>query len=184
VSDERAIYECDRAEQPLRQMVEELLAEVENIGRLGALLPFCSACRLDLVIPADPALVHTVTDGVVRLLQGKPGVVGHEFEIELALQEALANAVRHGCQGDPAKSVECRIAYESTGEVRIVVRDPGPGFDVSGVPSPLDDVNVLRANGRGLFLIHQLMDEVRFADGGREIQMRKRHSSWRDSDGF
>lgn len=184
MSDERASHECDRTLEQLGQLVEELRLEVEDVARLSALLPFCSACRLDLVIPADPALVHAVSDGVARLLQGKLGVVGHEFEIELALQEALANAVRHGCQGDPTKSVECRIAYDSAGEVRIVVRDPGAGFDVSGVASPLDDVSALSANGRGLFLIHQLMDEVRFADGGREIQMRKRHAAWRDSDGF
>ena len=59
----------------------------------------------------------------------------------------------------------------------IVVRDPGPGFDVSRVPNPLDGSNVLKANGRGIFLINQLMDEVRFTDGGRELHMRKGHGA-------
>ena len=85
------------------------------------------------MIPADPTLVHTVTNGVAQLLHGKPGVAGQEFEIELALQEALANAVRHGCRGDRTKFIECRITYEGTSEVCIVVRDPGPGFDVGSV---------------------------------------------------
>jgi anti-sigma regulatory factor (Ser/Thr protein kinase) len=43
------------------------------------------------------------------------------------------------------------------------------------VPDPLDGTNVLKEHGRGIFLINQLMDEVRFADGGREVHMRKRH---------
>jgi anti-sigma regulatory factor (Ser/Thr protein kinase) len=184
VGDGTAIRECDRGEEALRQTVEELRAELEGAGRLDALLPFCSACQLDIVIPGDAAAIRTVTDGVGQLLRGSPGLVGHEFDVELALQEALANAVRHGCRGDRTKSVECHITYEGTGELRIVVRDPGPGFDVSSVPSPLEDTNLLRANGRGLFLINQLMDEVRFADGGREIHMRKRHSPWSDKDGF
>jgi serine/threonine-protein kinase RsbW len=184
VSDETALRECDRAEQAQRRTVQELRAALESAGRLGALLPFCTACQLDIVIPGDPAVIPTVTDGVAQLLRHICGVIGHESEIELALEEALANAIRHGCQFDPTKLVECRVTYESPGDLLIVVRDPGPGFDVTSVPSPLEGTNVLRANGRGLFLINQLMDEVRFADGGREIQMRKRHRSWSDKDGF
>ena len=162
-----------QAEEGQQRTPQELRANLESAGRLEALLPFCPAWQLDIVIPGDPAVIHTVTDGVVQLLQDRLAVAGHEFEIELALQEALANAIRHGCHSDPAKSVECRVTYESTGDVLIVVRDPGPGFDFTHVANPLEDANLLRASGRGLFLIHQLMDDVRFASGGREIQMRK-----------
>jgi serine/threonine-protein kinase RsbW len=173
VSDETPIRGCKQVEEAQRRTLQEPRADLESAGRLGALLPFCSAWQLDLVIPGDPAVIGTVTDGVVQLLRDRLAVVGHEFEIELALQEALANAIRHGCHGDPSKSVECRVTYERTGDVLIVIRDPGPGFDVTRVPDPLEDANVLRASGRGLFLIRQLMDEVRFASGGREIRMRK-----------
>ena len=128
---------------------------------------------VNIVIPADPAAIHTVTDRVEEALRDKPGVAGHEFEIQLALEEALANAIRHGCQGDPTKSVQCCVTYQDGGEVLIVVRDPGPGFDVTRVPNPLEGTNLLESHGRGIFLINQLMDEVRFADGGRELQMRK-----------
>jgi len=184
VSDETALHECQQAEEAHRRTLEELQADLESAGRLGALLALCSAWRLDILIPGDPAVIRTVTDGVAQLLHDRLGVAGHEFEIELALQEALANAIRHGCQSDPTKLVECRVTYEDTGDVLIVVRDPGPGFDVTLAPNPVEGANVLRANGRGLFLIRQLMDEVGFAAGGREIRMRKRLSSWRDRDGF
>ena len=56
-----------------------------------------------------------------------------------------------------------------------MVRDPGTGFDTTRVPDPLVGDNVLKSSGRGIFLINQLMDEVAFKDGGRELQMRKRH---------
>jgi anti-sigma regulatory factor (Ser/Thr protein kinase) len=173
----KALRARDQAEDAERGLVLELQAALENARHLSALLPFCSACQFNVVIPADPAAIRMVTDGVVEALRNKPGVVGHESEIELALQEALANAIRHGCQGDRTKFVQCCVAYEDSGDVLIVVRDPGPGFDITGVPNPLEASNVLKSSGRGIFLMNQLMDEVRFADGGRELHMRKGHKA-------
>jgi serine/threonine-protein kinase RsbW len=54
------------------------------------------------------------------------------------------------------------------------VRDPGTGFDSSTVPDPCTPENILKSSGRGIFLINELMDEVAFADGGRELQMRRK----------
>jgi anti-sigma regulatory factor (Ser/Thr protein kinase) len=169
----QALRERDQAEKAQQRLVQELRDALESARHLSALLPFCSACQFNIVIPADPAAIRTVTDGVLQALRNKPGVVRHEFEIELALQEALANAIRHGCQGDRTKFIQCCVTFEGAGDVLIVVRDPGPGFEVAGVPDPLEGANVLKGNGRGIFLINQLMDEVRFADGGRELHMRK-----------
>ena len=56
----------------------------------------------------------------------------------------------------------------------ITVRDPGPGFDPQSVADPLAPENVLKPSGRGIFLINGLMDDVEFADGGRELRMRKK----------
>jgi anti-sigma regulatory factor (Ser/Thr protein kinase) len=169
----QALRERDQGEEAQRRLVEELGAALESTRRLSALLPFCSACQFNIVIPADPTAIRTVTEGVAQALRNKPGVVGHEYEIELALQEALANAIRHGCQSDRTKFIQCCVTHDGTGEVLIVVRDPGPGFDVTAVPNPLQVSNVLKGSGRGIFLINQLMDEVRFGDGGRELHMRK-----------
>ena len=54
-----------------------------------------------------------------------------------------------------------------------MVRDPGQGFDPAQIPSPIDEQNVHSEHGRGVFLIHRLMDEVRYERGGTEIHMRK-----------
>jgi serine/threonine-protein kinase RsbW len=99
---------------------------------------------------------------------------GKEFEIETALREALANAVRHGCGNDATKEVEACVACDESRGMLIVVRDPGPGFDPGAIPSPTVGRNVFRAHGRGIYLINQLMDEVSFEKGGTEIRMLKR----------
>jgi serine/threonine-protein kinase RsbW len=70
--------------------------------------------------------------------------------------------------------VQCTVTFESPGEVVIVIRDPGPGFDANAVPDPMCQENIFKSSGRGVFLINQLMDEVGFKDGGREVHMRKR----------
>ena len=95
-----------------------------------------------------------------------------------ALLPFLANAFRHGCRGDSSKHVQCSVSCEDSGEVVMVVRDPGPGFDPSAIADPLDAANLLKPSGRGVFLINELMDEVQFADGGREVQMRKKKARY------
>lgn len=98
---------------------------------------------------------------------------GKEFEIEMALWEALTNAVIHGCENDASKVVECQVSCSESGEVSVVVRDPGPGFDPASIPSPVAGENLYANHGRGIYLIARLMDEVWFERGGREIHMRK-----------
>ena len=142
--------------------------------KLSALLPYCSACQMNMMIPADPAAIATVTEGVMRVLRETAGAADdNAMAIELALQEALANAIRHGCGGDPDKRIQCCVTSDASGDVLIVVRDPGPGFDPASVPNPLEEENLFKSSGRGIYLINQLMDQVQFADRGREVTMRK-----------
>jgi serine/threonine-protein kinase RsbW len=99
---------------------------------------------------------------------------GKESDIELALQEALANAVIHGAKEDPKKTVECVVSSSEDEGVLIVVRDPGEGFNPSGIPSCTVGQNVFSNHGRGIFLISQLMDKVEFHKNGTEIRMVKK----------
>lgn len=171
---EQALVERDRAEQEQQRLIEELRASAENIRKLSALMPYCSACQFNMVIPADPKSIPLVTDGVMRLLEDKGWPEPRIMEVELALQEALANAIRHGCCNDPSRQVQCMVTCDAEGEVMFVVRDPGMGFETAAVANPLAPENVLKPSGRGIFLINNLMDEVTFADGGREVQMKKK----------
>jgi serine/threonine-protein kinase RsbW len=107
-------------------------------------------------------------------IRGMECAAGKEFEIELALQEALANAVVHGCEEDPCKEVQISVGCDKQRGVLVVVRDPGGGFDPDQLPSPVIGEAIFEDHGRGIFLINRLMDEVDFRKGGAEIRMRKR----------
>jgi len=168
-----ALAARDQAEQDQERLIAELREALDNVERLASILPYCSECEINMVVPADPAAIAQVTDGVSRLLRGKAWPEDKAMEVELALQEALANAIRHGCGGDSSKRVQCVVTHDAGGEVVIVIRDPGTGFDAKAVPSPLEGDNRFKPSGRGIYLINRLMDEVHFADEGREIRMRK-----------
>lgn len=158
----------------LRRKIDELRVAIDGLEKLGGLLPYCSTCALNITIPADPAAMTTVSEGVTELLTNKGWPEDDVMKVELALQEGLANAIRHGCKGDVSKKVQCSVTFDVGGEVVIVIRDPGPGFNVAAVPNPLEGDNVLKPSGRGVFLINQLMDTVEFSDEGRRVLMRKR----------
>ena len=98
---------------------------------------------------------------------------GQEHQVELSVQEALANAVVHGCEGDPRRHVNISVGCDEDRGMIIMVKDPGSGFDPASIPSPLHGENLFASHGRGIYLINQLMDEVRYAEGGTEIWMRK-----------
>jgi serine/threonine-protein kinase RsbW len=130
--------------------------------------------KFDVQFPAHLNEVVDVTDRIMKIVREMNCAAGSEFEIELALREALVNAVVHGCKSDPDKTVQCCVACDETRGLLIVVRDPGPGFDPASLPSPLVGQNLFASHGRGIYMINQLMDEVAFKRGGTEIHMRKK----------
>lgn len=148
-------------------------AEAE-VAKLSSLIPYCSTCQLNLTLPADFSAAGRIVDGVTAVLREKQWPEDDVMAVELSLQEAMTNAIRHGCLNDQTKHVQCCVTVDSSGEVVIVVRDPGRGFDVATVPNPLASENLFKTSGRGVFLINGLMDQVDYADGGREVQMRKK----------
>jgi serine/threonine-protein kinase RsbW len=130
--------------------------------------------KLKVSLAADKNAIDPVVRGIMEVVRQTQCVSGKEDAIELALSEALANAVVHGAQADPKQVVECDVAYEEDGGMLIVVRDPGHGFNPAGIPNPVVGENIYSNHGRGIFLINQLMDEVQFKNHGTEIHMRKK----------
>jgi anti-sigma regulatory factor (Ser/Thr protein kinase) len=162
------------AQLELRRRLIELRAAYADVQKLAGMMPFCSTCEFTMTIPADPSAIPALTEGVTGVLTQKKWPDEQVIAIELALQEAVANAIRHGCRGDASQRLQCTVNITAEGEVIITVRDPGQGFDPSKVANPLAPENMLKPSGRGIFLINGLMDDVQFADGGRELQMKKR----------
>jgi serine/threonine-protein kinase RsbW len=130
--------------------------------------------RVRVTLAADRKSVDPVVAQVMQSVREMKCVNGKEDAIELALQEALANAVVHGAKEDPTKTVECLVACDEQRGILIIVRDPGPGFDFRAIPSCTMGENLYSNHGRGIFLINQLMDEVQFHKNGTEIHMMKR----------
>lgn len=130
--------------------------------------------KLSVTLSADKDAVDPVVRSVMTVVRETQCATGNEDAIELALTEALANAVVHGARNDPSKIVECDVACNAQRGMLIVVRDPGPGFDPSKIVDPCHEQNIYSDHGRGIFLINQLMDEVQFHKNGTEIHMIKK----------
>jgi serine/threonine-protein kinase RsbW len=94
------------------------------------------------------------------------------FNIDLSLQEALVNAIKHGNKLD--KSLLVEVSLEISGKRLVIeVKNQGGGFDPKKIPTPTSQEGLLKTSGRGVFLIKKLMDEVEFFDRGRGIRMIK-----------
>jgi serine/threonine-protein kinase RsbW len=128
--------------------------------------------KVDVTIPGDINAISPVIEKVLAVVTEMGCAAGREFEIELVLNEALTNAIKHGSAHDPSKQIQCCVACDHARGMLIVVRDPGPGFDPASIPSPVVGQNLFSTSGRGIYLINQLVDEVRFEKGGTEIHMR------------
>lgn len=129
--------------------------------------------RFEVDIPAKVEAISPIVDHVMKVAGSIDCGKGNEFAIETALREALANAVVHGCKRDPSKQIQCSVYCDEKGGILIVVRDPGPGFDPTCLPSPTQGQQIFAEHGRGVYLINQLMDDVEYRRGGTEIHMRK-----------
>ncbi len=96
-----------------------------------------------------------------------------QLELDLALQEALANALIHGSKHDPSKQIRARSGMEDGFRVSMIA-DSGDGFDPNAVPDPRSEAGLGRFSGRGVLFIRSVMDEVSYARNGAEVTMRKR----------
>jgi anti-sigma regulatory factor (Ser/Thr protein kinase) len=94
--------------------------------------------------------------------------------IEIAIGEALANAVIDGNRENRDKNVEVTCRCSMDGDVLIIVRDQGTGFESRAVPDPTEPERLFLTAGRGLHLMRALRDEVSFQENGTVVRMRKR----------
>ncbi|MBD3295905.1 MAG: ATP-binding protein [Candidatus Omnitrophica bacterium] len=123
-------------------------------------------------IPNDSRVLKEESNRLMRELE-KSGVSEDLiFDIHVGFEEALRNAMVHGNRNDPDKmvSIEVRLLPDA---VLIIIEDEGEGFDHMDIPDPTTDDNLLKEGGRGVYLIHRLMDEVEYANKGRRVIMKK-----------
>jgi serine/threonine-protein kinase RsbW len=135
-----------------------------------------SCLEIEALMPSDVKAISPLLDRVIRLIEESHCVAGEELAVELALREALNNAVVHGNRLDPGKLVQVYCRCELGKELSLVVRDQGIGFDPNGIPDSLALENLEAEHGRGILLMKSQMDEVSFERGGTEVHMHKRAS--------
>jgi serine/threonine-protein kinase RsbW len=125
-------------------------------------------------LPSQLDAVSPFVDRLIGFVVMHRGADGSERDIEIALREAIVNAVIHGNAEAAEKRgyVACRCTMD--GEISITVRDEGRGFDIDAVPDPTTAENRLSTHGRGIYLMKALMDEVSFEQGGTVVHMRKK----------
>jgi len=148
---------------------DQRVSKLRVAGRRRSL----SLLELELWMPSETEAVSPTIEQLMRLIEPWCCIRGDEFAVELALREALNNAVIHGNRLDPNKFVEIRCRCERGKGIWLTVSDQGTGFDPSAVPNPLTPRGLAAEHGRGLHLMKLMMDEVSFKRGGSEVHMRK-----------
>jgi len=110
-----------------------------------------------------PSTLESVdlAEAVILEAAGQAGFDEDEqHRIGMALRECMVNAVVHGNRYNRNKKVHVRV-LKSNERFTIQITDQGEGFELQEVPDPLDDTNLLRHSGRGLFLMGAFMDGVK-----------------------
>lgn len=128
-------------------------------------------------LASQVSAISPFVDQLLRFMRIFRNSHGSEIEIEMALREAIVNAVIHGNGENPRKRVYVEYRCYMDGEVSITVRDEGKGFDSNAVPDPTTPENRLFTHGRGIYLMKTVMDEISFEEGGSVVRMRKRSNS-------
>jgi CheY-like chemotaxis protein len=185
----------------LPETVQTILHLAQTSRQQAIVLEHLVDSEVRFLLPSDLALVSPL----VAFLQNNLKRIGlhhddGDMHLPIALHEALLNAITHGNlevpghlrESHPDAYLQCIqqrqasppyrdrrvhvIARETPQEFMFIIRDEGPGFDVSTLPDPTDTDDLQSSSGRGLFLIRTFMDEVRFNDAGNEITLIKKRN--------
>ncbi|MFE2912208.1 anti-sigma factor antagonist [Kitasatospora indigofera] len=140
---------------------------------------------MQLTISRDDPDLGRVEQEVGALLATLPLAPDAHHQVITAVLEAVSNAVRHGRRSGGLGSVLLEAGV-ADGHVVVTVTDDGPGFDPAACPDPRTPERLLLPGGRGVFLMHHLMDGVDFVfppGGGTRVTLRKSILATHGSDG-
>lgn len=123
-----------------------------------------------LAIPSDfdsVGQVEILVDKVCNQLGVNEDFYGN---VLIAVTEAVNNAIEHGNKRNADTEVNLAVG-DNLKEFCFNVKDQGRGFDFNNLPDPTAPENILKENGRGIFLMKNLADEVEYEDGGRSVNI-------------
>ena len=166
--------------EELRTIVDKTLGYKLRFVDDLKVLPYVRE-RVEFELPSDLSLMNGVLHYLIERVAGLGIIQPERSNLFIALDEAFVNAVKHGNKNDPTKLV--RITADlSANEARFQIEDEGEGFDPSSIPDPLDPANLFKTSGRGVLLIYNIMDEVKYNERGNRLTMVKRPDKSLDSE--
>lgn len=120
---------------------------------------------------SNVGIVENAVDTITR----EAGINKENYgKILVSVMEAVNNAIVHGNKSDEKKFVEIEIIFKNS-SMSVTVLDQGKGFRPTEVPDPTEPENIERVNGRGLFLMSRLADEIKFNKKGNSVTMTFKH---------
>jgi serine/threonine-protein kinase RsbW len=131
---------------------------VPQLGDFQVQRPVLSLHR---VVPSDPNLLDDAVAEITAAID-RTACCDDVEGIGLAVREALTNAMVHGNHCEPQKTVRLSVTVSEDCDLLIIVKDSGPGFDISRLSNPTSAEDVLANHGKGILLMKQLMDQVEF----------------------
>ncbi len=118
-------------------------------------------------ITENVSVVESFIDNLKDKISLSDNIYGN---ILISVTEAVNNAIIHGNKEDKAKKVELYLKQNKK-SISFVIKDEGPGFDESKIPDPTSPENLDNIKGRGVFLIKNLTDNVKFRKKGSEVEL-------------
>ena len=125
-------------------------------------------------IPSNFKYIKDISSKVVDFLKQARSNIDQSllFDVRLCIEEALINAIKHGNKMNQRLTVA--VNYKINGDkLVVVIEDEGGGFNYKHLPDPTKENNLLRGSGRGVYLIHHLMDEVTYNKKGNQLTLVK-----------
>ena len=136
--------------------------------------------RLDFLLPSKLTTILGV-NRLVSIITSEFGFSPEDSNVNfpLVVDEAISNAIIHGNKGNENLKVHVQV-YVSSRRFVLRVEDQGEGFAWQDRKDPTDEENIFKSSGRGLYLIHELMDRVTFKKGGSVIEVEKQNENISD----
>jgi serine/threonine-protein kinase RsbW len=125
----------------------------------------------NLQINSDSQNIHLVEKVIDEICEEFKLNEDRYGNILIAVTEAVNNAIHHGNQNNPDKKVTLWYHLEPGGII-FSIQDEGSGFDYINLPDPTAPENIDKINGRGIFLMTNLSDEIKFCQNGKEVQLK------------
>jgi serine/threonine-protein kinase RsbW len=144
----------------------------EGLSTLQRRYKYIIDMNRQIIIDSDLENIKHAVDQIKGLLENIGADESDIFDIRLCLEEALINAIKYGNKFEKSKKVVIDFHYKDA-KAAISVEDDGRGFNLSSVPDPTTDENILKGSGRGVFLMRHLMDKLESNKQGNRITMIK-----------